>query len=191
MIGDDRATPYLTQLLIDSPADEAGWRAAEALDHLGWQPDAPRAEAVDAVVHRRWDRCATLGSVAVDPLLQALKRRRSRESAAIAAALGKIGDSRAVPGLLAHLRWALTEAGKSSGSAGPTLEDYMFDDSPGHSTYWLEMGQRDERQALQDAEWREYRNIAEAVAAALASISGEDFGTDVDRWEAWWEAQTR
>ena len=77
--------------------------AAQGLAGIGLSPD-PRALALHAVILGEWERAIALGSVAVEPLVAALKDGHYPQRAAAARALGEIGDARAVEPLVAALK---------------------------------------------------------------------------------------
>ena len=102
-IGGSRAI----ELLVDSLRDRAASDrkdAAEALDRLAWSPGSDEDAAAYWGAKRKWNKCATFGSSAVEPLLLALGDgdREIREQAA--AALGRIGDPRAVVPLIEEFK---------------------------------------------------------------------------------------
>jgi HEAT repeat protein len=102
-IGDTRAVEPLIAALRD---DDWAMReaAAEALEHLDWQPEESEAGAGYWIVKRQWDRCAQIGAPAVKPLIAALKDGDENSRRGIAQALGEIGDPRAVEPLIATLK---------------------------------------------------------------------------------------
>jgi HEAT repeat protein len=102
-IGDPRAVEPLSAVLTDS---SAGVRqsAARALSRIGWTSESGQTgEAYRLIEERDWSECVRLGSPAVDPLVDALKRRGRRVRRAAAETLGKIADPRAAKPLVAAL----------------------------------------------------------------------------------------
>ncbi len=77
---------------------------ADALDRLGWRPDNGATGAAYWMAKGQWDRCAEIGAPAVEVLIAILEKRDPFSSWAAAAALGQIGDPRAVGPLIAALR---------------------------------------------------------------------------------------
>ncbi len=104
---DPRAVEPLTIALTE----KLGFHSvADALDRLGWTPDKGTTGAAYWMAKGKWDRCAEIGAPAVEVLIAILEKRGPREerdsfsSWAAAAALGQIGDPRAVGPLIAALR---------------------------------------------------------------------------------------
>ncbi len=78
--------------------------AAEALDKIGWKPTENSAGVTYWIATLEWDKCIQVGSLAVEPLIAALKDSDRNVRAAAADALGTIGDPRAVQPLCAAIR---------------------------------------------------------------------------------------
>ena len=101
-IGDTRAV----EALVDTLAGDTFWgvrkAAAEALGLLGWQPDSTEAGAAYWAAEGDWDKCVDIGVDAVRPLGLAFQDTAASlgDMPAIAAALGRIGDSRAIEPLV-------------------------------------------------------------------------------------------
>jgi HEAT repeat protein len=110
LIGDGRAVERLTEVLSSDPAPEVRAEAATALGHIGEisalrplivamgdRDEEARKRAADAVVR--------YGPTATEPVMVALEHGKSKqEKVAAISALGAIGDPRAVPILIDHLR---------------------------------------------------------------------------------------
>jgi HEAT repeat protein len=116
LMGDCRAIPALTRLLNHRAAARA---AAEALECLGWVPEPGGQSVAYMVARRNWQGCAALGAVALDPLLGLLKDGEPEAQAGAAEALGRLGDRRALPPLLAALR---SKAGSVRRAAAVALD---------------------------------------------------------------------
>jgi hypothetical protein len=101
-IQDLRAIPALSKALRD-PSHDVRSAAAVALSSLDYSPKTDIEHAIYAVARGNWDVSVKMGAVAVEPLLLALESKYddSRENAA--AALGQIGDPRAVEALIKGL----------------------------------------------------------------------------------------
>ncbi len=114
-IGDPRAVEPLIAALKDEVSNvrEA---AAQALDHLGWEPAQDEIAGWYWMAKRDWDKCVALGSFAVEPLSAALKDEEWDVRQA-AEALGKIGDARAVEPLIAALKDAEWHVRKAAAEA--------------------------------------------------------------------------
>lgn len=98
-LGDTRAVQPLVSALADHHGD-VRTAAAEALRQLGWRPEGTAGAAYWVSTHQ-WDEAVRVA--AVEPLVMALQdhTRSVREHAA--AALGTIGDARAIAPLAAAL----------------------------------------------------------------------------------------
>ena len=96
--GGERAVQALILALHDQ--DELSRSiAAEALDRLGWQPDASEAGAWYWIAKGEFERCVKTGAAAVGPLISTLYDRNTFNAEAAAMALGKLGDRRAIDAL--------------------------------------------------------------------------------------------
>jgi hypothetical protein len=93
-LGDRQAVDALVTALGDR-GTEVRRSAAAALDSLGWQPADDGQRAAKAIADRDWARVVTLGTAAVDPLLELVRAGSDVDHAA--PALAEIGDGRAVP----------------------------------------------------------------------------------------------
>ena len=111
---------------------------------------------------------AKIGSPAVEPLIQHLKDGNKNIRAGTALALGKIGDTKAITGLISNLwdpipfvRWSAADAlGAIGDPAVPALLDLLD---------------------------RFGRKAPRATARALKVVAGQDFKDDVDAWKRWGE----
>jgi HEAT repeat protein len=102
-IGDSSAIPALLTALND-PSIGVRAAAARSLAGIGWIPDSGQTgEGYLLVQKRDWAACVTLGPAAVDPLLDALKRRDRHVRIGAAESLGKIRDPRSAKPLVAIL----------------------------------------------------------------------------------------
>jgi len=85
---------------------EARWRAAWALDKIGWKPRDDTERAHYLVAHaaalgkKEWDELARLGKPAVEALIHALEDEHLSARSAAAETLGKIGDLRAAEAII-------------------------------------------------------------------------------------------
>lgn len=112
-IGDPRAVEPLLAML---KAGDSNWQvrqtAAAALDEVGWEPDDSGAAAWYWAAKHDWGGASDLGSVAVEPLLAALRSGDEEERKAVAEELATIGEP-AVEPLIAVMRdvdWPALEA---------------------------------------------------------------------------------
>jgi HEAT repeat protein len=72
-IGGENAIPYIVQSLIDDKDSSVQWKAGMALTELGWTPSGSnKASAVFWAVKREYDKCASCGEYAIEPLLSRL-----------------------------------------------------------------------------------------------------------------------
>jgi len=88
--GDARAVEPLVTMLWDADSDVRK-AASAALEALGWQPMDAVERARDAVARREWNKVASFGRDAVEPLSEALRDKRldiRRRAAEVLAALG-------------------------------------------------------------------------------------------------------
>jgi len=106
-IGDVQAVKPLIAALKDKKARRA---AIKALDKIGWIPNKGEAGAAYWIAKGDWDRCVEIGTLAVDPLIAALKDEDRGIRQAAAEVLGGIGDPRVVEPLIAALKYAIREA---------------------------------------------------------------------------------
>ena len=78
--------------------------AAQALKKIGWQPGENEESATYWIAEENWEQCASLGALAVEPLLSMIKESDNIVRQGVAKTLGKIGDTRAVEPLIAALK---------------------------------------------------------------------------------------
>ena len=71
-IGESAVGPLLARLT--APEADLRGAAAETLDALGWIPTNTPAGAAYWAIKQKWDTCAQMGPMAVEPLLAALER---------------------------------------------------------------------------------------------------------------------
>lgn len=111
--GDPRAIEPLLATLWDDDGDvrKAG---AEALEALGWDPGDAMEQALNAMALREWRRVASLGMVAVEPLLWALKDKRLDIRRGAAEVLAILGWQ---PANVMHHVWFALALGKSKEAA--------------------------------------------------------------------------
>ncbi len=100
-IGDKRAVEPLIQVLKNENRDVRRV-AVNTLGKLGWKPDNEEEKSWYYMASENWEYCVSLGKIAVEPLIQALKDRGVRKYAA--EALGKIRDKQAVEPLIQALK---------------------------------------------------------------------------------------
>lgn len=153
--------------------------AFQALAKTHWQPDRSEAGAAYWAAKYQWDRCVDIGAPAVEPLIRDLKAAPMSVQRDIAAALGKIGDRRAVSPLIGTIAEAESVMLSILNSAEEVFLSSMDDDrSHYHETV---------RKRMQESESAE--EASQAAVQALKSITGQDFGQDAARWQQWWEEQ--
>ena len=104
MMGDPRAIEPMVKELSNED-HFIRWGAAIALEKLGWRPeDHNETSANYWIALERWDECVNLGEAALLPLIGLFKEKGNiSRQIAIAKALGKIGDPRAVEPLVHRL----------------------------------------------------------------------------------------
>ncbi|MDY6836292.1 MAG: HEAT repeat domain-containing protein [Chloroflexota bacterium] len=127
-------------VLIQALRDEnlvARERAAEALERLGWEPIEQADKAPFLIVRGQWEDLANMGEEALDPTIQSLADRDPSIRWGAAWTLGEIGDSRAIPFLIAALdnkdnyvrRHVIESLGRIGGAeAAPPLINALEDD---------------------------------------------------------------
>ncbi len=204
-IGEAEVVPALAKALRDPKTSRPGRLAcAEALGGLK-HPDAvpPLVEVLGEAEHALvWAATEALGKQrdrrAVAPLLNLLPRPEMATT--VAAALGEIGSSDAVPGLVRILKegttdvsllqqvfWALGSIG--SPSAVAALKPYLKDEAPRVARWAAEaLGRiRDisAGEALLGALRRPEREVREMALWSLQEISGKTWGEELELWEAW------
>ena len=108
-IGDARAVEPLSAALKDVP-----YAAAQALDCLGWKPGQDENAGWYWMAKHDWKKCVTLGALAVEPLIAALKDEDWNVRRAAARALVSIYQKGELPqnvreAILRH-RESITEA---------------------------------------------------------------------------------
>jgi len=108
MMGDRRAIEPLVEELSNE-VQYVRWGAAIALEKLGWYPEERNKTSANYwIALDRWDECVHLGEIAVEPLIERFKEKRHigdiDGQIAIALALGRIGDPRAVEPLVSCLK---------------------------------------------------------------------------------------
>jgi HEAT repeat protein len=100
-IGDTNSAALIT--LLSGAHGQVRDQIAGALSRIGWQADEPADEMAYRIAIRDWKGCIALGSAAVPALLEVLRDREESERRAAAWVLGRIGDPRAVSGLIQML----------------------------------------------------------------------------------------
>jgi HEAT repeat protein len=174
--GDALAVKPLIAALADSSA-EVRKAAAEALAWIGWAPDRGPAGAAYWAALGRWDRCAECGTVGAEALATALSSWDLEMRKKVARALGRMGNPRAIPALVAMLDDEYVTARRSAAAAlagiGKACVPYL-------------------RVALRHKHGRARASAAEAlgsigdpdaVEALIEALKDED--PDVCRWAAW------
>lgn len=106
-IGKPAEEPLIAALRDDSTIRQR--QAADVLERLGWHPGKEDDLAWFLVAKRDWEKAASMGTLAIEPIIKAL----SDKPKAAAKALAKIGEP-AVDPLLSYLKkdfsWAVAEA---------------------------------------------------------------------------------
>lgn len=110
-LGDSGAIAALAAMLVSESDKVVCLDAAEALDKLGWNPDACDTNAAwYFIAKEEWEKCVEIGLPAVEPLIAILEDARwIHKSFNAAWVLGKIGDMRAVKPLINALQTARDE----------------------------------------------------------------------------------
>ncbi|GHO58077.1 hypothetical protein [Ktedonobacter robiniae] len=93
------------EVLIEALRDkDSGVRkqASEALNQLGWQPVNETQSALLAIAQQDWDRVVSLGSAAVESLIDVLGDSDSDVSESATRVLEQIGDRRGADAILEH-----------------------------------------------------------------------------------------
>jgi HEAT repeat protein len=109
-IKDARAVEPLIAALKDENSYVRG-DAATALEQMKWQPKDDREKTVWFIATRNWNELVKLGTVAVEPLIAALKDKDKYVRQGAVEALGQIKDARAVEPLVLKLTdWELKES---------------------------------------------------------------------------------
>ena len=204
-LGDIRAIPPLTAALQDEDKD-VRLAAADALDALHWRPDKDEVGAHYWISRKKISRCSEIGAPAVLPLIRVLAEHNQDECVAAAEALGKIGDIRAIPPLIAVLResgWgfignAATEALSRMGSAGtepllPLVNDPVTDIRLAAVRALGGIGDPLAVDRLCSALHDSNRDVRQAAAAALGKIGPPAVGSLIsalpDRYAAAYAAR--
>jgi len=94
-LGEPAVEP-LIQALKDEYSD-VRWRAAWALDEMGWEPGDDTEKVYYLIAKQEWSELPELGEPAVEPLIQALKDEYSDVRESAAEALAKIGEPAVEP----------------------------------------------------------------------------------------------
>ncbi len=120
-IGEKAATPVLVGALRD-PDKYVRYGAAQALQTLQWAPTSEVDEAYYTFAKQEWDRLASIGHSAVDPLCLGLTDHSVTVRGQSAECLGRIGDSTAITPLYETLkdedevvRWKAVMAARKCG----------------------------------------------------------------------------
>ena len=169
-IGDARAVEPLGAALKDQDWS-VRQAAAVVLDKLGWQPDRSELGAIYWVAKKEWDKCVEIGTPTVKPLIAALKGTYDHNvRAAVARALGQIGDTQAVEPLGAALKNVITAAAWALDKLG-----WQPDRSELGAIYWIVKQQWDKcveigtpavkplGAVLQSSDWYMRRAAAETL----------------------------
>lgn len=133
----DNVIPELVNALRQ-PATSVRWRAAEVLDQLNWKPSPDTAGAIYYITRGDWKYCVGLGSIAVEPLLEALTHWDEKVRRGAAQTLIQIGQP-AIPGLIRTLShqqadcrataaWALGKL--HAAAAAQALPTLLYDPEP-------------------------------------------------------------
>jgi HEAT repeat protein len=113
---DKLALATLVSALCDSDR-EVRWRAAKALEAVGWSPANEEQSVWRAVANGEFHKAADFGSVAVEPLIAELEDPTSPNRLVVIHSLGRMGDARVIKPLLAavsdpdpNIRFAAVDA---------------------------------------------------------------------------------
>ena len=96
-LGDKRAIPPLLDALRSSVVNRA---AGKALESIGWIPDDGAAGTFFWIAKRDWERCVVIGAPALEPLSDTVKNGEDDARWGAAYALGRLGNTGAVPTLI-------------------------------------------------------------------------------------------
>lgn len=127
---------------------------------------------------------------AVEPLIQTLQDEDRDVRMKSTEALGKIKDIRAIEPLIKILKDESGVQDYLKSKLSPlasvnTMDVYYDDDSPGHANYHEHINEIAGLSEKIDMS----KEICTVTARALESITGQNLGNQVDRWQKWWEAQ--
>jgi len=139
------------------------------------------------------------GPHAVEPLISALKDKNLDIRRVAASILGNIKDPRAVGPLAAALNdenrnvrmmaaWSLAQIGTPS--VEPLVAALRDRNSAARGDAAWALGKIKDPRAVEpliEALKNEKPDIQQDAAKALEKITGEDFGVNPDKWQAWWE----
>jgi len=104
-IGDSQAVQPLVSAALEDRNEYVRLAAAKELESLGWQPTDDSQRALHTIAIGDWDRAATLGAAAIQPLVAAIKNGTTpSEREAVAKALSEIRETQAVQPLVAVLK---------------------------------------------------------------------------------------
>lgn len=159
------------------------WTAArEALIYAAEEDEHPglRAIAITALANiGPEEEIAPVLTQAIPDLVQSLQDERGHVREAAARALGYMGNigpeaAEAVPALILALddedSRVRRDVVQILGSIGPGAVEAV-------------------PALIVALDHKEFRCVNEAAAEALEKITGQDFGTDPEQWQAWWEGQ--
>jgi HEAT repeat protein len=185
-VAGESATTRLVAALMDQ--DRRVRRvAAEELEKLGWSPEGDAEGASYWAVKGWWSRCLDAGAEAVEPLMLALGALQPEERGDAVAALGLIGDDRAVRPLVATLRdirAARIDLARRRVGDDAYGEAYLSDDSPGKSYFRSWSEETDKQNEKIDARIEALKKVNETAVGALEELTGKDLGDDLDGWAA-------
>ena len=176
-LGEPAVEP-LIQALKDEYSD-VRWRAAWALDEMGWEPGDDTEKVYYLIAKQEWSELPELGEPAVEPLIQALKDEYSDVRESAAEALAKIGEP-AVEPLIQALKdedWHVQEeAAEALGEIGdkravePLIQALKDEDWHVQEEAAEALGEIGDKravepliQALKDEDWHVQEEAAEAL----------------------------
>jgi HEAT repeat protein len=201
-IGDLRAVPALVAALTRASPHGTPGRAAEALAHLeDRRAVAPLIALLeDAASADRSAAATALGQLkdprATAPLLDALAQSDAELGGAAARALGRLGDTSAVPALIIQLKhlnagvrssaaMALGQLGDERALA-PLIEALGDREPSVRAVVVSALGGLKSARAIDALIGALLDNDTRGGASqALSAVTGEQFGTDIERWRRW------
>ncbi|MDH4270729.1 MAG: HEAT repeat domain-containing protein [Candidatus Aminicenantes bacterium] len=191
-IRDSRAIESLKKILIirEKSIQEITFIAQVLNKHLHWTPDNSEAAIVYFAAMRRWDKCIEIGAPAVESLIFFLKYGEVDERINAARALGSIGEIGAVDALIDAMMNAekqIEESRNEIKAMPDPLEVYMYDESPGHSTYHNYEQEHSEKFSAELRKIEKEGEVIRVAAKALESITGKHLDSNSSLWQEWWK----
>ncbi|MEO0080517.1 MAG: HEAT repeat domain-containing protein, partial [candidate division WOR-3 bacterium] len=174
MVGTLRGGDPLVTAALKDDAEEVRRAAARLLGEMGDAGTVRRL--IDSLRSKSEEICSRaclaleeIGKPAVLPLIEALNDPNNNVRDGAACALGEIGDWRAVEPLIAALKDTDAHVRTTAAISLGNLKAYEA------------VGPLIEALADEDEFVRAF------AAAALSTITGKDFGDDLDKWQRWWQ----